>query len=484
MQFPFGPLSPDRGAGTPGVVLKAENVLPIPDGYGPAQTMVEPGGGDALPAAPRGSITCVKRDGTTQVFWFTASALYSQEADYTFTQIATGYTCTSGDDWSACQFGDYLLYTNTTDGLWAYDMENGGSPSYISAAGDPRFIFSNANMVFALDCKDNSGTRNNRLIRNCDFNDHTDWSNGSADQQPLESGAELLAGVSLKNGAAVTFQRASMRLIQFGNAGGGALYSLQEIAEGRGTVGAKSVIGFDGVVYFIATNGIWQFSQGGLVPIGDGFIDRWFLDQVPTLELKDVQAAIDPFRKVVLWIYPAGGLILGYCWAPSVQNRWFTWTTTATYLTRLATAGYTWDAAGAIWATWDDMPTIAFDDRFWQGGQQLLAALGSNYKLNLFSGSNAAATIRTATSPSPVTGLVTWATTVDDCPTSQLALGVSDALSDAITWKSAASKASSGRTPLRGRGKNLAFEWTAPAGATWTYTKGVTNIVAATGGPK
>ena len=484
MQFPFGPYAPDRGAATPGIVLKAENVLPIPDGYGPAPTMIEPGGGDALPGAPRGAITCIKRDGTTQVFWFTVSALYAQEADYTFTEIDNGYSCTSGDDWSACQFGDFLLYTNTTDGLWAYDMESGGAPSYISAAGDPRQVFVNANMVFGLDCKDNSAARNNRLIRNSDFNDHTDWNGGSADQQPLESGAELLAGVGLKNGAAVLFQRASMRLLQFGNAGGGALYSLQEIAEGRGTVGAKSVIGFDGVVYFIATNGIWQFSQGGLVPIGDGLIDRWFLSQVPTLELKDVQAAIDPFRKIVLWIYPAGGLILGYNWAPSVQNRWFTWTTTATYLTRLATTGYTWDSVGSTWPTWADVPDIGFDDRFWQGGQQFLAALGADYKLNTYSGSNAAATIRTATSPSPVTGLISWATAVDDCATSQLSLGVSGALSSAITWKSAASKVSSGRTPLRGRGKNIAFEWTAPAGATWTYTKGVDNIVAATGGPR
>lgn len=484
MQFSFGPLAPDRGAGTLGIVLEAENVLPIPDGYGPAPTMVLPGGGDALPGAPRGGITCVKRDGTTQVFWFTADAVYSQGADYTFTLVANGYTCTSGDDWSACQFGDYLLYTNTTDGLWAYDMEGGGAPSYISAAGDPRQIFVNANMVFALDCKDNSGTRNNRLIRNSDFNDHTDWSGGSADQQPLESGAELIAGVGLKNGAAVTFQRASMRFIQFGNAGGGALYSLQEIAEGRGSVGAKSVIGFDGVVYFLSTDGFWQFSQAGLVPIGDGFIDRYFLGLVPTLELKDVQAAIDPFRKVALWLYPAGGIIIGYCWAPSVQNRWFTWSTTATYLTRLATAGYTWDAAGAIWATWDDTPEIPFDDRFWQGGQQFLAALGADYKLYTYSGENAAATIRTATSPSPVTGLISWATSIDDCPTSQLSLGVSDALSDAITWKSAASKTSSGRAPLRGRGKNIAFEWTAPAGATWTYAKGVDHVQAATGGPR
>lgn len=470
MQFPFGPFAPDRGAATPGICLVANNVLPIPDGYGPAPSMILPGAGTALPGPPRGSITCIKRDGTTQVFFFTATALYALEADYSFTLVDDGYSCTPGDDWSAEQFGNKLLYTNTADGLWAYDIETGGAPAYIAAAKDPRFIFVTANLVFGLDCLDDAGVRDNRLIRNSDFNDHTDWTQGAADYQPLERGAELLAGAPMKGGAAVIFQREAMRLIQFGNAGGGALYSLQEIADGRGSVGAKSVIAFDGVVYFLSTNGFWRFSQAGLEPIGDGLLDRWFLDMVPTLELKDVQAAIDPFRKIALWIYPAGGVILGYSWAPSITNRWFTWSTTATYLSRLATSGYTWDTVGAIWPTWDDVPPIPFDDRFWQGGEQLLAALDANFRLVTFSGPNAAATIRTATTQD--FGLQSWIASVDDCPTAQISLGVAQTLHESLVWKSPVAKVSSGGFPVRGRGNAKAIEWTAPAGASWSYAKG------------
>jgi hypothetical protein len=484
MQFPFGPFAPDRGDMTPGICVTANNVLPIPDGYGPAPTMTLPGGGDALPDAPRGMVTTIKRDGTTQVYAWTASALYSLGTDYTFTEIENGYSCTVGDDWSAVQFGDYLLYTNTTDGLWAYNIESGGAATYIADAGDPRELFVNANMVFALDCEDNSGTRQERLIRNSDFNDHTNWKTRAADQQPLENGAELVAGVRLKNGAAVVFQRESMRLIQFGSAGGGALYSLQEIADGRGSVGARSVIGFDGVVYWLSTNGFWQFSANGLAPIGDGFVDKWFLDMVPTLELRDVQAAIDPFRKVVLWLHPASDLVIGYNWAPSVTNRWFTWTSSASYLTRLATSGYTWDTAGTTWATWDDMPTIPFDDRFWQGGEQFLAALDGNYMLNTYAGASAGATIRTSKQPSPVSGLISWAASMDDCATSTLRLGVSDTLYTSITQKPAASKVASGRTPLRGRGKVIDFEFNTPAGANWSYAFGVDQVRATTGGPR
>jgi hypothetical protein len=132
------------------------------------------------------------------------------------------------------------------------------------------------------------------------------------------------------------------------------------------------------------------------------------------------------------------------------------------------------------------MPEIPFNDRFWQGGQQFLAAIDADYKLALYSGDNAAASIKTSTQPSPVSGLISWATSIDDCATSKLNLGVTDTLSTAMSFDpaDAASKGASGRTPLRGRGKNIAFEWTAPAGASWTYAKGVDFIGASRGGPK
>lgn len=483
MQFPFGPFAPDRPA-TPGTCIVANNVLPTADWYGPAPTMVLPGADNVLPGAPKGAFTCIKRDGTTQVFVFTAEALYALDASYAFILVQDGYNCPPSDDWSAQQFGNMLLFTNINDGLWAYDIETSATPTYIPEAGDPRHIFVTANLVFGVDCKDGAGVRDNRLIRNSDFNDHTDWKGGAADYQPLEGGAELISGVPLKGGAAVVFQRESMRLIQFGNAGGGALYSLQEIADGRGSVGAKSVIAFDGVVYFLSTNGFWQFSSAGLIPIGDGFVDRWFLNQAPATALKDIQAAIDPFRKVVLWLYPDGGLILGYSWAPSVTNRWFTWSSDATYLSRLATSGYTWDSAGSIWTTWDEVPPIPFNDRFWQGGEQFLAALDASYRLATFSGPNAAATIQTAPQNSPVSSLIGWATLIDDCPVGKLSLGVSDALSAPAVRKTAAAKVASGRTPLRGRGKVIDFVYTTTQGAEWSYAKGVDSIQSAQGGER
>lgn len=205
--FPFGPLAPDAGELEPGVCLVANGVLPLKTGYGPAASLFVEGGAEALSAAPRGLVSLVLNDGTWKVFGYTDDDIEVMAADYTWTSIGAGaFSLTSGDDWCGMHFGNYLLSTNTTEGLIAYNVETPAGFSAIAAAGDPRFIFTCANMVFALDCLDASGNRDNRLIRNSDFNSFTEWKKGAADYQPLEDGGALLAGFDLRDGAALIVQ--------------------------------------------------------------------------------------------------------------------------------------------------------------------------------------------------------------------------------------------------------------------------------------
>ena len=114
----------------------------------------------------------------------------------------------------------------------------------------------------------------------------------------------------------------------------------------------------------------------------------------------------------------------------------------------------------------------------------MFAALDENLKYATFSGPNYAAVLESGFSNSPVTGLISWATPIDDASTGTLQLGVKNDLSDTATWKTGAAKVSAGRVPLRGRGMNIAFRRNIDAGSTWSYANGVDHIVAATGGRK
>src|SRR5690606_24567461 len=236
----------------------------------------------------------VTNGGSWKVYAGTDGDIYSLGSDYTWSALGGTFNCTHGYDWSFLHYGSYLLSTNTTDGLQAYNVETPAGFTAYSAAGKPAYIFPCANMVFGLDCLDDDGNRNNRLIRNSDFNDFTEWEDGAADQQPLEDGGRLLAGFDLKDGAAFVLQDRATRLIQFGNAGGGALYSLRTVTQGLGAVGTKCCVGYNGYVYWLATDGFCRWALGMTEPqrIGAGRIDDFFFNEADQGALDLMQGCI------------------------------------------------------------------------------------------------------------------------------------------------------------------------------------------------
>lgn len=485
MQFPYGEFAPDAGETAAGVLMQAQGVQPKAMGYGPARELTAPASASALPADCRGMLSMFQRDGTNIVIAATETAFYQLQNDYSWLSIGSGFNCTAGDDWSSVHFGDKFLSTNTTDGLQQYDIESPAGFSVIDDAGAPRDIFKCANVIVALDCEDDSGTRDNRLIRSSDIGNQTEWKKRNADKQPLEDGGALIGGIDLKNNAGLIFQTDAMRLIQFGSGGAGK-FSLLKVAEGRGAVSRKSIVSLDGNAWWLSSDGFKAFSQGGGIQhIGAGRIDQYFFDRVDQIDLTKVQGALDPLNKLVVWRYPSLAITsdtvfedcLGYSWQ---FNKWFSWVEQTTYLSRIATPGYTLDTMDSF-GPLDGIET-PLDDRFWQGGQPVFAALDENRKYATFSGQNYAATLETGFSNSPVTGLIGWATPIDDSSAGTLQLGVKDALSDTAVWKAGAAKVSAGKVPLRGRGMNIAFRRVIDAGATWSYATGVDHVVAATGG--
>lgn len=486
MDYPFGPLAPDQYELTPGAMMTADGVQPLAEGYGPFPSLTVTSGATALSGAPRGLISYQTADGTWAVAAFTASTVEVKATDDTWSSIDTGLSCTAGDDWCALRYGTKLLYTNTTQGLRAYDVEAGGAASAIAAAKAPRWIFECGNILFGLDTLDSAGNRNNRLIRSSAFSDHTNWTTKGADYQPLEGGGALIWGGKLSDTAALVLQTQAVKLIQVGNVGN-ALWGIQTLSEGFGAVGAKSCVSFDGRVFWLATDGFRMFYGGQIERIGAGLVDQWFLGLVDQSDLSLTQGVIDPFRKTVLWRWKRSGGssdvifedIIGYNWQ---FKRWFTLTVQTSYLGFTSDPAPTWDALSAS-VTWDTYD-YAWDSRFLQGGEPVFGALNGDYKWGSFAGSNMAATLEGAVMANRVTGLVNWAVPGDDSDDGTLQLGVKDRLNDATTWKTGTAKVTSGRAPLRGRGKVIAFRRNITAASTWTYAKGIDYVEANTGGPR
>lgn len=481
--IPWGPWRPDVTVPNSGFCQIADSVLPISGGlgqygaqlisYGPFPQLVAPANAGALSAAPRGSISLTLNDGTNQVYYATASTIEQLQSGFTFSAIDTGRTVTAGDDVSFLHFGAFLLNTDTTDGFKAYNVQTPAGNNAVVGAPTARFLFTCNNVVFALDCNGN-----NKAWQSSALGDHTEWVLGGANGGVFPDGEALIAGVDLKNGNGLIFQKNAMRLIQFGNAVTPALYSIVKASDGRGSVGERSVVPLDGTVYFLDTDGFYKFDlSNGNTAIGAEKINRWFLSQIDNSRLSEVQGSLDPKNKIVCWRFPSitnpsqtvFDRMICYDWQ---LNEWFTLTVDTSSLARIATPGYVLDAMD-VFGTLDGMNQIPLDDRFWQGGAPVFAALNSSFIFSTFSGSPMAATLQSYMSDAPQATMMRMAKPISDDISSTVQIGTQFALSDSTIWRPAVGRGRAGKVPVRGVGTNVAFQENHPASATWTYANGI-----------
>ena len=473
MRMAYGPFRPDAAGPNSGFAAVADSVLPqaAPGGlgYGPMPSLVTASGAEALSGAPRGMITGVKADSSYAVIASTATTIEIMDSAYQWSDIETGRTVTTGDDVSFAQFGKYILNTDTTSGLKAYDIDAGGANTAVSAIASARCVFTCNNVVFI------GGTAtNNRRMQSSAIGDHTNWSTDGAEGKTFEDGGAIVGGRDLKSGAAVLFQDTAIRLIQFGG-GGPGLYTVAKVADGRGAVSDRSIVAFDGMCFYLATDGFYKFTiGGGNEPIGAEKVNRWLADQISAADYENVSGALDPFEKVVWWRI-SSTLLLGYDWQ---LNEFFTATVTTSALSRLATAAVTIDSlSGTI-----DALDVTIDSRLLAGGSLLFGALDGAYKFATFSGTSAAATLQTCSMAGPNVAMINRCTPDSDAPNSTIALGVADNRHTSLTWKAAAGKTTSGRVGLRGTGKVFALKEAIPAGELWTYATGIEDIEMSAGG--
>lgn len=429
-------------------------------GYGPFPQLITASGAEALSGAPRGLISLQKASGSWAVFAATASKIEELDSSYQWTDRETGRTVTTGDDVSFAQFGSFLLNTDTTSGLKAYNFDSPAGNNAVSAAPSaPRHVFVADNVVFLLDVAGNA----RRMVSSA-RGDHTNYTTQGADGKTFEDGGDLICGGDLKNGSAIVLQERAIRAVSFGS--GPSMYGIQKVAAGRGCVAARTFISFDGAAFWWDTDGPWMFTMGGgLVPIGAEKINRWANETIGASNYENLVATVDPSRSLVLWRVDAT-YALAYNW---LLQEWSTLPMATSTLARIATAGVTIDN---LPGTIDALDSV-INNREWEGGAPVLAALDSSYKFATFTGTNMAAAIWSGITSADRPELIRWARPVSDTAASTLAVGTTPALGTDLTWGASATKGSHGWTQQRARGRNIAFREIMAAGAAWSFANGV-----------
>jgi hypothetical protein len=477
--IPWGALRLDIVAPNSGFASQAHGVIPAlvgeALGYAPFSQLVTATGAEALPAEPRGIISIRLFDGSYRIYAGTETDIYELQSDFTWLSISSGHSLPEGEFWSFCHFGSYLINTNIVDGMRAYNVETPAGNNTIPGAPVARFVFSCNNVLFALDCDGN-----NRRFESSGIGDHTEWKLKGANGKTLEDGGALICGFDMKNGVAVLLQDSAVRGVQFGGSTG-SLYSLYKIADGMGSIGARSAMAFNGRGYYLTNRGFAEIVVGAEPQlIGADKVDEWFRGQVEDPDLSQVQGAIDPVHEIAVWRVNSETLLAFHF----RLREWTTLPASVSVLSRIATAGIALDDMDS-YGFLDDMDYLGpLDTPTLQGDAPVFGALDAEYKFSTFSGMAMAATLTSTLVNSPVTGILNRLTPVSDAPNATIAVGATDLMDVEPPFGTANSRERNGSVTARARGLNMMFEQSIPAGESWTYTLGVDHFNKSRGGPR
>lgn len=476
MLISFGRWAPGLADTTPGRSSVLDGVAPrADDSYGPMSQFVTGSDSVALASNPRGQIAFPTTDGSYVRFVGTSSKIQQVQADGTLTDIDTGLSLPSGDVWSFAVFGTKLLYTNTSDGMIAYDFVSGGAASAVSGAPKARFIFVAGDRVVALDCDGD-----NRLMQTSAINDHTEWQAGGASYQPFADGGELTGGVAVTQGAAIIFQREAIRLMQFG-AVSGMQFGLQRLTNESGALNGPTIVSANGWAYYIATNGPLRIAPGMARPQSIGSVDgvdRWILDQVDAADLDKIEGTFDPFRRMIWWRIKVSGdsdevysKVVGF---HIDYERWVTLSVSTSAMFSTALPGYTYDTVPDD--TYDEVADLPYDDRYWGGGEPLFGGFDGAYKFATFSGTPMAVTATSSRHLFPASQDINSVTPDTDAENATIAVGTADTPQGPLTWSGDVSLNNEGDAMFLERGRAIAGRLSIPAGESWTYLRGFRDI--------
>lgn len=365
----------------------------------------------------KGAYTARDSAGNTTVFFGHSTYLKkvgAGDTDYVdVTRVSSAYQNILTGNWRFVQFGERVIATNFVDNVQAFLLSSSTDFDDLSA-GAPRArhgaIWNNFLVLGHLDT-DTQGVRWSAIGDPTSFPTlatsaakevQSDYRNLAGEGGWIQA---LTGGVANADG--LVFQERALFGADY--VGPPVVFRIRQIEGAKGASIPNSVIHHGNICAYWAGDGFYLTDGASSQPIGDGKVDKFFLDDCDSDAVDLVSSTADPERKLFLWNYFSGPdsrfKTLAYNWA---SKRWALWDQSgdggdfpAEWLFRSATLGYTVDTADSTGIS-IETTTMSADDRFWAGGPPVLAAfyrgapLGDyRAKLALFSGSNVGAVLET-----------------------------------------------------------------------------------------
>jgi hypothetical protein len=465
----FGEWTPDQPGLTNGL-QRAENVFSQAVGYGPIQSAVDYSG--AADQALNNVVAGRTVANTTLVFAGGATKLFKLDTtDLSLDNVSKSgnYTTDTNQKWRFTQFGNVIIAANGTARLQGFNVNS--STLFADLAADaPEARYVTVVRDFVVSGYINSTTVRPNRVQWSALGDESSWTASAttqADFQDIPDGGSVV-GVTGGEFGLVLMDRSIHRMSYVGSP---LVFQFDNISRNLGCFEANSIIQYSGTTFFLSDDGFYACDGQQIIPIGNEKVNRFFFDDADQGILHLMSAAVDPYRKLVIWAYPSNNsakadklIIYNF-----QTQKWTSGITTVDFVATSSTPSVTLEGLDA----YGNLETIAtsFDSRLWLGGKLQFAGV-RGAKIVTFSGSPMTATIETGDIEVPgSTSAITMAKPTVDNGSGNVALVSRRLLNQSVVFGTQSVADAENRVSIRGIGRYHRLQLT-PTGS-WTNAIGM-----------
>jgi hypothetical protein len=379
------------------------------------------------------------------------------------------YVTPTNQRWRFTQFGSVLIAANGGNRLQGYNL-NSSTTFQDLAADAPQARYITVVRDFVVSGYINSSTIYPNRVQWSALGDETSWTNSAttqADYQDIPDGGAVV-GVTGGEFGLVLLERSIHRMSYIGSP---LVFQFDNISRNIGCVEANSIVQYGGTTFFLSDDGFYACDGQNIIPIGGEKVNRFFYNDVNEGGLNLMSAAVDPFRKLVIWGYASNSSatadkMLIYNWQ---TQRWTSGTMTANRVASSSTPSF--DLEGMdVFGNLEQI-TSSFDSQVWLGGKMQFAGV-KNSKIVTFSGANNTAIIETGDIEMPgTTSAITMAKPIVDNGSASVALISRRLLTESTIFGSQSAADAENRVSIRGIGRYHRLQLT-PTGS-WTSAVGL-----------
>lgn len=486
---PFGEYRPDA-PDLSGFAIEALNVLPFgPFGYRPFKAFSAYSTG-ALSARCQGAAAMPDTEGATFAYAGDATKLY-RLVDLTWTDASgTTYTIGLDDTWQIGKIGTRVIAANLNDEVQGMAVGGTTFADQITSTLKPRCrTFAQVtSRFFMLGSTIETGTRTPNRYRWGQIDSLVNFDESAANQSDKRDVAEHLGTIQRLFGGDVGYGFHQRGIVRVTYEGSPTVFRFDVVEENHGVLAPLSVVRIGRMFFALSHQGFVAFDGFTAQLIGANKVDQYFFDNIHTSYYHRISMAVDPVAKVLYCAFPSTSVsspgnpdtILFYHWPSGWWAR--ASITTVILVDRDLTKGYSLETLDTVSTSIDDLP-FSLDSPTWTGGILQVGAFDTTHNSGTFTGSNLAATIDT-TAKQIMPGrrsLVSGAHPIVDGGTITLAVAGKQKMTEATSYGTARSQATSGKVPLRKRAMFHQFRAVIAAGGSWTHAQGVQPIASPAG---